>query len=97
MRSNSVTGAKEYDDPAWIKMMDDPKVDYFDAVKNYERFWKNKIKPLDEQEVISEHEARLHTKATPSAKRRAKRADKEKAERLKYRNYAYDCNVSSTG
>jgi hypothetical protein len=82
---------KAPEEAKWIKMMDDPNVNYFEAVKNYEAFWKGKPKPLDEHEVISEAETRSHAKPDEKSKRELKKEAKERAIRLTYQKYAYDC------
>lgn len=38
--------------PSWIKMIDDPNVNYYDAVKTYDEYWKTHIKPADEEEEM---------------------------------------------
>lgn len=38
---------------AWIQMMDDPKVNYFTAVKVFEEYWKDKRRPTTEHELFS--------------------------------------------
>ncbi len=40
--------------PAWIKMMDDPQVNYFEAVKAFELYWEGKTEPEEESELINE-------------------------------------------
>ena len=79
------------EDPKWIKMMDDPHVNYFEAVKNYEAFWKGKVKPWSEQDEINAEEARAHYKPQIISKRELRKAAKERVERAKYEKYAYDC------
>ncbi len=37
--------------PSWVTMMDDPNVNYYDAVKAFNDYWKNKIKPVEEDEL----------------------------------------------
>lgn len=41
--------------PHWIKMMDDPNVNYFEAVKAFETYWKGRTKPVEEKEVFSNY------------------------------------------
>jgi len=54
-------------DPAWIKMMDDPNVNYNEAVKAFDAYWKNRTKPVEEDERFEtggekEKEEALHRK-----------------------------------
>ena len=39
--------------PAWIAMMDDPKVNYHEAVRAFEAYWKDKPLPAQEHERLS--------------------------------------------
>ncbi len=51
------TVAKKLDyakDPVWIKMMDDPNANYYEALKAYEVYWKHHEEPVDEEELMSE-------------------------------------------
>jgi hypothetical protein len=41
-------------DTAWIAMMDDPNTNYNKAVENFEVFWKDKRKPIEEGELFEE-------------------------------------------
>ncbi len=46
---------KEYErKPLWIQMMNDPLVNYFEAKKAFDLFWKNKPLPTEEDEVMGE-------------------------------------------
>ena len=40
--------------PYWIEMIKDPNVNYFEAIKAYELFWKNKPEPREEDEKIGQ-------------------------------------------
>lgn len=35
--------------PHWIQMMDDPNVNYFEAVKAFDEFWKDREEPEEEE------------------------------------------------
>lgn len=39
--------------PLWVKMIDDPHVNYFEAIKTYDEYWKNHLKPVDEEEEMA--------------------------------------------
>jgi hypothetical protein len=43
-------------DTAWVQMMENPNVNYLEAVENFENYWKNKRKPKEESEVFEEAE-----------------------------------------
>lgn len=40
------------EEPAWVRMMDDPNVNYFEALKVYDAYWKSHPKPLSEAEIF---------------------------------------------
>ncbi len=49
--------------PVWIEMMDNPEVNYFEAVKAFNLFWKNRDSPVEEEEVLGkkhDQEKRKH-------------------------------------
>jgi hypothetical protein len=45
--------------PEWIKMMNDPNVNYFDAVSNFNKYWKNKEKPVEEEEIFAAKNSKI--------------------------------------
>ncbi len=46
---------KEYSKkPLWINMIKDPTINYFEAKKAFDLFWKNKPLPTEEDEIIGE-------------------------------------------
>lgn len=45
--------------PAWIKMMDDPNVNYYTAVETFNNYWKNKEKPTEEKEIFKERRSKV--------------------------------------
>ena len=38
--------------PKWVAMMEDPEVNYFEAIRAYDEFWKNTPKPVEEEEMM---------------------------------------------
>jgi hypothetical protein len=65
--------------PYWIDMIKDPKVNYFEAIKAYDEFWKNRKKPEQEDDIIGQ-------KKSESNKHRLfkTREQREEAESHKY-------------
>ncbi len=39
-------------EPAWIKMMDDPNVNFFEIDKNFNDYWKGRELPVEEDEIL---------------------------------------------
>ena len=65
--------------PYWIDMIKDPNVNYFEAVKAYDEFWKDRKKPEQEDDIIGQ-------KKSGVIKHRLfkTREQREEAERRKY-------------
>lgn len=59
--------SKTDEKPAWIRMMNDSTVNYFTAVKAFNDFWKDKEKPVEEDETFE-----------ANAKKEKRRSPKEK-------------------
>ncbi|MBA3680264.1 MAG: hypothetical protein H0W73_03615 [Bacteroidetes bacterium] len=74
--------------PVWIDMIKDPNVNYFEAINAYETFWKNKKKPLEEDELIGQTkgEASKEEKMESRREMREKRREKEM-----YKKYGLEC------
>jgi hypothetical protein len=73
--SNDKVNYKKY--PYWIQMMDDPNVNYFEAVKAFDEFWKDREEPEEEEENTGEKEKSVFKKIFTSEK-------KEKEESYRY-------------
>ena len=76
-------------DPVWIKMIDDPKTNYYEAQKIYESYWKSHVKPEAENDIIGQP-------ATRSEKKERKERDREMskmttAQREGYMRMKYQC------
>ncbi len=63
-------------DPVWIKMIDDPAVNYYEALKAYSEYWKYHVKPAGEEEEMAEGEK--DSKEREREVRREVRKDKKK-------------------
>lgn len=75
--------------PEWIKMIDNPNTNYYEAVKAFDTYWKNRIKPEGEDDFINENASRKE-------ERERKRQKKELAkmtppERNEYNILKYQC------
>lgn len=66
-------------DPVWMDMMEDPNVNYFEAVQAFEQFWEGREKPeiKDEEEYEEEHKKNFFERLFESEK-------KEMVEKEKY-------------
>jgi hypothetical protein len=39
------------ENPTWINMMEDSTVNYYEAIKTFNNYWKGKIKPIEEMDI----------------------------------------------
>lgn len=49
--SFSSLSAQQKNLPSWVAMIDNPNVNYFEALKTFNEFWKGKIKPIEEMDI----------------------------------------------
>lgn len=49
-----ITRTDDKTNPNWILLMQDPQVNYYDAVNAFEAYWDGKIEPEEEDELITE-------------------------------------------
>ena len=61
--------------PAWVQMMSDPNVNYFEALKAYDDYWRGKEQPEEEEEQMEMMASRNHTGKMTDAER--KKQDEE--------------------
>ena len=60
--SNAVSAQTKYNEaefktnPVWTKMINDPDVNYYQAVKAFNTYWEGKLKPEGEDDFINEKE-----------------------------------------
>ncbi len=86
MNSFSQTKAKNLNyskQPYWIEMMNNPKANYFETVKAYELFWKNRKEPREEDDIIGQSKTE-ESKKTFLQKWFKSKAEKEEEETRKY-------------
>jgi hypothetical protein len=84
-----VYNPKEYSKkPIWIKMMKDPEVNFYEAIKAFRKFWKEKKLPCEagEEEGMDafEVEVGLRDPNKPESKRERKRESKNDKDSKKY-------------
>ena len=54
IKSKSLNYSKH---PYWIEMMNDPNVNYFEAIKAYDEFWTKHKKPTEENDIIGQEKS----------------------------------------
>ena len=81
---------KEYSNqPMWIEMMDDSSVNYYEALKAYEQYWQNLIRPQEEEDAINEHGSRKAEREREKFEK--KLAKMTPAERTVFDRMKYEC------
>lgn len=81
---------KEYHiKPYWIEMMDDSTVNYYEALKSYETYWQDKLKPQEEEDAINEHGSRKEEREREKFEK--KLAKMTPAERTEFDRMKYEC------
>jgi hypothetical protein len=74
--------------PYWIEMIKDPNVNYFDAINAYDAFWKNKQKPMDENEAIGQTKGLDNKEKQMESRKKMKEKRREKE---LYKKYGLEC------
>jgi hypothetical protein len=73
----------------WIEMMDDSSVNYYEALKAYEQYWQNRIRPQEEEDAINEHGSRKAEREREKFEK--KLAKMTPAERTVFDRMKYEC------
>jgi hypothetical protein len=86
--------------PKWVSMMEDPNVNFFEAVKTYQDYWKTHKKPVSESELFEKENKRPKDERKAEDEREAERlgklgqalsgAELEQTEYLKYQSKRFD-------
>ena len=75
--------------PSWVTMMDDPNVNYFEAVKNFNDYWKNREKPVEEGDLFGSVGDREKEEAISRKKRRLTTEDPAKKYAFEYKRFLW--------
>ncbi len=77
--------------PEWIQMMDNPNVNYYEAVKAYNEYWKNREKPgeLEESTMNSKEKMKEYKREHKHDGDKKPLSDKEKKELQEKENMIY--------
>jgi hypothetical protein len=78
--SNKLFAQPDYKkNPEWIKMINDPNANYFEAIKAYETYWKYHEKPNGEEEEMQKSNSSTE-KMTDKEKKDSEELQREKEE-----------------
>ncbi|MFM9055112.1 MAG: hypothetical protein ACKOQY_00255 [Bacteroidota bacterium] len=86
--------------PRWVFMMEDPNVNFFEAIKEYQNYWMTHRKPISESELFEKENKRPKEERQAEAEREEERLQKlgkelsgselEQTEYLKYQSKRFD-------
>lgn len=85
--------------PKWVLMMDDPDVNYNNALKEYKEYWKTTPKPVEEEEESADQRGssakrirreRAEREREKAGKKSLSGAELEKIEYLKYQSKRFE-------
>ncbi len=74
--------------PVWIDMIKDPNVNYFEAVKAYDLFWKDKRKPVEEDMILNQSKGDNDSEKDKASKKALREKRREK---LLNEKYGFEC------
>ena len=75
--------------PYWIQMMDDEKVNYFEAQKSFEIFWAKREKPVEEKEILGDKNEQYSKDAKALAKRMKRLPAESQNLAFQYKKFLY--------
>lgn len=86
------TDAEYRQSPLWIKMIDNPGANYYEAIKAHELYWQNRPKPMEE-EINDKKEDRKEERTREQAKKQLAKmtpAERNEFDRLNYQNKRFE-------
>ncbi|MBK6837577.1 MAG: hypothetical protein IPG90_04265 [Bacteroidetes bacterium] len=78
--------------PVWISMIDNPATNYYEAIKAYDSYWENHVKPLNGEEeeegfMNESQNEREQERAEKKEKKIGKRLSKDELKAMEEKNY----------
>jgi len=80
--SGAASGYQKF--PHWIEMMNDTATNYFEAVKAFDLFWKSRILPVEEEDILNEHNQKAEERKSFLESLFRSRKEKQREESEKY-------------
>lgn len=85
----SATAQSKAKPPLWVTMMDDPNVNYFEAVKNFNDYWKTREKPVEEGDLFESVGDKEKEESIKQKKRRLRTEDPAKKYAFEYKRFLW--------
>lgn len=79
--------------PEWIKMIDNPNANYYEAIKAFDTYWKGRIKPEGEDDIINENASRKEERERKRQQKELSKmtpAERNEYDVLKYQYKRYE-------
>ncbi len=81
VQAQALKSSDYQNNPAWVQMMSDPNVNYFEALKAYDDYWLGKEQPEEEEEQMEMMAARNHSGKMTDAERKKQEEEIREHER----------------
>ncbi len=85
----SATAQSKVKPPLWVTMMDDPNVNYFEAVKTFNDYWKTREKPVEEGELFESVGDKEKEQSIKQKKGRLRTEDPAKKYAFEYKRFLW--------
>lgn len=79
--------------PLWIDMMEDTTANYYEAVKAFDIYWVGRLKPMEEEDIISEIMSKNEEREREKNERKIaklKPAQRAQFDRMKYETKRFE-------
>lgn len=79
--------------PLWINMMEDSTANYYIAIQAYNEYWKDRLKPMEEEDMISEIMSKKEEKEREKNERKIAKLKPEQRnefDRMKYETKRFE-------
>ena len=79
--------------PLWIDMMEDTTANYYEAIKAFDIYWVGRLKPMDEEDIISEIMSKKEEREREKNERKIaklKPAQRAEFDRMKYETKRFE-------
>ena len=79
--------------PLWIDMMEDTTANYYEAVKAFDIYWVGRLKPMEEEDIISEIMSKKEEREREKNERKIEKlkpAQRAEFDRMKYETKRFE-------
>ena len=79
--------------PLWIDMMEDTTANYYEAIKAFDIYWVGRLKPMEEEDIISEIMSKKEEREREKNERKIaklKPAQRAEFDRMKYETKRFE-------